>query len=76
MPLTYDPYSSLKGAGGENTSIYKEIGSHAFQDVNAGTIVARIMKSRSLYEERQRVKAAKALKEEEDKKREAEMMTK
>lgn len=70
MPLTYDPYSSLKAS--TNTSIFKQIGNHAFQDVNAGTIVERIMRSRSLYEERQRVKALKAVVEQEEKRREAE----
>ena len=37
---------------------------HAFQDVNAGQIVQRIMKSRAMYEERQRAKGGKAAGEE------------
>jgi len=40
--------------------IYREIGHHDFEDVNAGTIVQRIMKSRDLYEARQRAKGMKA----------------
>lgn len=55
MPLTYDPYTAPKELG-----IYKEIGQHTFQDVNAGTIVQRILRSRELYEERQRKKGQKA----------------
>ncbi|KKY32572.1 putative ethanolamine-phosphate cytidylyltransferase [Diaporthe ampelina] len=55
MPLTYDPYSEVKDLG-----LYQEIGQHSFQDVNAGNIVDRIMKSRKQYEERQRRKGEKA----------------
>ncbi|ROV99564.1 hypothetical protein VPNG_07702 [Cytospora leucostoma] len=55
MPLTYDPYTAPKELG-----IYQEIGEHAFQDVNAGNIVERIMSSRKQYEERQRRKGEKA----------------
>ena len=58
MPLTFNPYSAAKELG-----IYQEIQKHNFQHVNAGEIVERIMKSRSLYEERQRIKAEKAKKE-------------
>ncbi|KAL8797397.1 MAG: hypothetical protein Q9195_000552 [Heterodermia aff. obscurata] len=58
MPLTFDPYRAAKKSG-----IYKEIKKHNFQHVNAGEIVERIMKSRVLYEERQRIKAEKAKKE-------------
>ncbi|PFH59231.1 hypothetical protein XA68_12630 [Ophiocordyceps unilateralis] len=54
MPLTYDPYVAPKAMG-----IHREIGAHAFAEVNAAQIVQRIMKSRDLYEARQRVKAAK-----------------
>ncbi len=36
------------------------IGQHEFQDVNAGEIVQRILRSRDLYEARQRAKGAKA----------------
>lgn len=55
MPLTYDPYTAPKAMG-----IYKEIGEHAFAGVNAGEIVQRIMKSRDLYEARQKAKGVKA----------------
>lgn len=59
MPLTYDPYTAPKEMG-----IYKEIGMHDFASVNAGQIVQRIMKSRDMYEERQRVKGVKGIGEE------------
>lgn len=55
MPLTYDPYTAARDMG-----IYREIGEHAFAEVNAGEIVQRIMKSRDLYEARQRAKGVKA----------------
>lgn len=55
MPLTYDPYTGPKAMG-----IYREIGEHTFSDVNAGQIVQRIMKSRDMYEARQRAKGVKA----------------
>lgn len=55
MPLTYDPYTAPKAMG-----IYREIGKHAFAEVNAGEIVQRILKSRDLYEARQRAKGVKA----------------
>ncbi|KAI1481216.1 ethanolamine-phosphate cytidylyltransferase [Daldinia eschscholtzii] len=56
MPLSYDPYIVPKEMG-----IFQEVQSHEFQDVNAGTIVQRIMRSRDLYEERQRKKGIKAV---------------
>ncbi|CZS90341.1 related to phosphoethanolamine cytidylyltransferase [Rhynchosporium agropyri] len=59
MPLTYDPYTAPKEMG-----IYREIGEHDFQAVNAGQIVQRILRSRDLYEERQRLKGAKVAGEE------------
>ena len=59
MPLTYDPYTAAK-----ELSIYREIGSHDFQNVNAGEIVQRILKSRDIYEARQRAKGEKAVTEE------------
>ncbi|KAI1401933.1 hypothetical protein F4819DRAFT_456670 [Hypoxylon fuscum] len=65
MPLSYDPYSAPKEMG-----IFQEIPRHEFQDVNAGTIVQRIMKSRDLYEERQRKKGMKAVGEAEHRQRE------
>lgn len=55
MPLTYDPYTAPK-----ELDIYREIGKHTFQDVNAGNIVQRILQSRERYEERQRKKGQKA----------------
>ncbi|KAL3963097.1 hypothetical protein ACCO45_000101 [Purpureocillium lilacinum] len=55
MPLTYDPYEAPKAMG-----IYREIGAHAFSEVNAGQIVQRIMRSRDMYEARQRAKGVKA----------------
>ena len=65
MPLTYDPYTAPKEMG-----IYKEIGQHDFANVNAGEIVQRIMKSRDMYEERQRVKGMKGVGEEAQRRRE------
>lgn len=59
MPLTYDPYTAAKEMG-----IYNEIGAHKFSGVNAGQIVQRIMKSRDMYEERQRAKGVKGIGEE------------
>ncbi|KAL9583831.1 MAG: hypothetical protein Q9212_002482 [Teloschistes hypoglaucus] len=54
MPLTYDPYAAVKDLG-----IYHQIGKHDFQHVNAGEIVQRILRSRQLYEERQKKKGEK-----------------
>lgn len=65
MPLTYDPYMAPKEMG-----IYNEIGAHGFSDVNAATIVQRILKSRDLYEARQRAKGEKANVEEAHRRRE------
>lgn len=65
MPLTYDPYSAPREMG-----IYKEIGQHEFENINAGTIVQRIMKGREMYEERQRVKGVKGIGEEAQRRRE------
>ena len=56
VPLTYDPYVAAKQMG-----IFREVGSHDFQHVNAGEVVERIMKSRAMYEERQRLKGEKAI---------------
>jgi ethanolamine-phosphate cytidylyltransferase len=66
MPLTYDPYIGAKQLG-----IYQEVGNHDFQNVNAGEIVQRILKSREMYEARQRAKGEKATTEEAVKRREA-----
>ena len=59
MPLTYDPYVAAK-----ELSIYQEIGDHEFQNVNAGEIVQRILKSREKYEARQKAKGEKTITEE------------
>ena len=59
MPLTYDPYIAAK-----EMSIFKEIGNHEFQNLNAGEIVQRILKSREVYETRQRAKGEKTMTEE------------
>lgn len=59
IPLSFDPYTAAK-----ELKLYREIGNHDFQHVNAGEIVQRIMNSRGMYEERQRLKAEKATREE------------
>ncbi|KAF8250682.1 Nucleotidylyl transferase [Wilcoxina mikolae CBS 423.85] len=55
-----DTYEEAKARG-----IYKEVGGHRWQDVNAGVIVERILRERERYEERQRKKGVKATKEDE-----------
>lgn len=65
MPLTYDPYAAAKTMG-----IYRGIGNHEFAGVNAGQIVQRILKSRDMYEERQRVKGVKGIGEDAQRRRE------
>lgn len=65
MPLTYDPYEAPKEMG-----IFQEVGDHNFSNVNAGQIVERILKSRTMYEERQRVKGVKGIGEEATRRRE------
>lgn len=62
MPLQFDPYAVPKAM-----NIYCEIGDHGFQNVNAAEIVARIMKGRALYEERQRKKGEKGITEDAEK---------
>ncbi|XP_014560841.1 hypothetical protein COCVIDRAFT_34170 [Bipolaris victoriae FI3] len=62
MPLQFDPYAVPKAM-----NIYREIGDHGFQNVNAAEIVARIMKGRALYEERQRKKGEKGITEDAEK---------
>ena len=66
IPLTQDPYVDAKALG-----IYQDIGSHDFQNVNAGEIVHRIMESRQLYEARQKAKGEKGVTEEAVLRREA-----
>ncbi|KAL4755102.1 hypothetical protein BDW72DRAFT_164095 [Aspergillus terricola var. indicus] len=68
IPLTYDPYAAPKRMG-----IFRETTDHAFQHVNAGEIVERILKSREAYEARQRAKLQKAVVEDQVKSREAAM---
>jgi ethanolamine-phosphate cytidylyltransferase len=65
MPLTYDPYTAAKEMG-----IFREIGDHAFSNVNAGEIVKRILKGREAFEERQRKKGEKSVGEEAVRRRE------
>ncbi|MCJ1389230.1 hypothetical protein MMC18_002086 [Xylographa bjoerkii] len=65
MPLTYDPYTAPRELG-----IFHEVDKHDFQNVDAGEIVQRIMKSRALYEERQRAKGEKGVGEEAVRRRE------
>lgn len=56
MPFIQDPYAAAKALG-----VFIEIPTHDFSHVNAGEIVQRILKSRAMYEERQRVKGVKGL---------------
>jgi len=63
--MHHDPYSFAK-----KLNIFKEVPAHDFQHVNAGEIVERILKSRAMYEERQRVKGVKGIGEESVKRRE------
>lgn len=51
--------------------IFRETSTHAFQHVNAGEIVGRILKSREAYEARQRAKLEKAVVEDLAKAKEA-----
>lgn len=67
MPLSYDPYEAPKALG-----IFQKIPSHAFQDVNAGTIQQRIEENKKAFEERQAEKARKAKVEEDAKTKETE----
>ena len=65
VQLNYDPYTFAKELG-----IFKEVKDHDFKHVNAEEIVGRILKSRAMYEERQRVKGVKGVGEEAVRKRE------
>ena len=64
MPLTYDPYVGAKEMG-----IFKQVRSHVYEQINAGEIVDRILKSREAFAERQRKKGEKAVGEEAVKRR-------
>ena len=65
LPGTSDPYTDAKEMG-----ILREVASHPYSHVNATEIVNRILKSRALYEERQRVKGVKGIGEEAVRRRE------
>lgn len=65
MPFMQDPYADAKSLG-----IFEEVKSHAFDYVNAGEIVDRILKSRAMYEERQRIKGVKGIGEQASRQRE------
>ncbi|KAF2142509.1 uncharacterized protein K452DRAFT_286921 [Aplosporella prunicola CBS 121167] len=65
MPTAEDPYADAK-----KLKIFREIPQHDFAHVNAGEIVNRIMRSRALYEERQRAKGVKGIGEEAVRRRE------
>ncbi|KAI9711077.1 MAG: hypothetical protein M1812_007271 [Candelaria pacifica] len=65
MPSIHDVYAAPKEMG-----IYCEIGDHDFQTVNASEIVQRILRSREMYEERQRRKGEKGIGEEAVRRRE------
>jgi ethanolamine-phosphate cytidylyltransferase len=69
MPTTAgrDPYADAKTLG-----IFEQIPKHDFQDVDASTIVARIMDRKEMFVERQRRKEGKATVEAEVKRKEAE----
>ncbi|KAI9805044.1 MAG: hypothetical protein M1826_004791 [Phylliscum demangeonii] len=54
MSVHQDIYLVPKAMG-----LYREIGPHVYQEVNAEQIVQRILKSRALYEDRQRRKGVK-----------------
>lgn len=65
MTAANDPYADAKSLG-----LYKEIADHAFSHINAEQIVGRILKSREMFEERQRVKGVKGIGEEAVRRRE------
>ncbi|KAJ9642484.1 choline phosphate cytidylyltransferase [Coniosporium tulheliwenetii] len=67
MPLTYDPYAAAKELG-----IFVQIPTHEYAHVNAGEIVERIVKGRTMYEARQRMKGVKSVSEDASKRRELE----
>ena len=59
LTTVHDPYVDAKALG-----LYKEIPDHPYSHINADQIVDRILKSRAMFEERQRVKGVKAIGEE------------
>lgn len=64
-PPGHDAYADAK-----SLRLYREIASHAYADINATSIVDRIMRSRETYEERQRIKGVKGIGEEAVRRRE------
>lgn len=64
-PAYHDPYADAKTLG-----LYREISDHRHMEINATQIVGRILKSREMYEERQRVKGVKGIGEEAVRRRE------
>jgi len=64
-PPTEDPYADAK-----KLNLYREVSDHKYSHINATEIVGRILKSRDMYEERQRVKGVKGIGEEAVRRRE------
>lgn len=64
-PAHHDPYADAK-----TLNLFKQLPQHSQSHINAGEIVERILKSRALYEERQRVKGVKGIGEEAVRRRE------
>lgn len=64
-PGVHDPYSAAKSMG-----LFQEVSAHDYSHVNATEIVDRILKSRAMYEERQRIKGVKGIGEEAVRRRE------
>lgn len=60
-----DLYADAKKLG-----LFREVPEHKYAHINATEIVGRIMKSRDMYEERQRVKGVKGIGEEAVRRRE------
>jgi len=65
VPPTEDPYADAKKLG-----LYREVSDHKYSHINATEIVGRILKSRDMYEERQRIKGVKGIGEEAVRRRE------
>lgn len=65
MPSSQDPYADAK-----SMQLYQEVAQHDYSHINAEEIVARIMKGRQAFEERQKRKGQKAVGEEEVRKQE------
>ena len=52
--ICHDRFADTKTLG-----IFREVGKHAFQDIDEDAITQRILKNKPLYEERQRLKLEK-----------------